>query len=81
MNMLKAPAVALLLLGTSTVFAETSVVEIYNYDTHLDIAKVISQDVIPEVCGIVAVKIRYLDHDQHEHLMQYLVQGTGCNNN
>jgi hypothetical protein len=82
MNMLKASLVAsLTLLGTQAVFAQETVVENYEYGNHLDIAKVISQEPIPDVCGVVPVKMRYLDHEGHEHLMQYLVQGNGCNNN
>ena len=82
MNTRKARLLACaLVLGTPMVFAAELPVENYTYDTHLDIAKVISQDAIPDVCGVVPIKMRYLDHQGQEHLMQYLVMGNGCSNN
>lgn len=82
MKMLKALlATSLVVMGSQLSFAEEMAVENYQYGTHLDIAKVVYQDPIPDVCGVVPVKMRYLDHQGEEHLMQYLVQGNGCNSN
>ena len=53
-------------------------VEQYTYGTHLDIAKVVSQSEVPDVCGVVPVQMTYEDHQGQQHTMEYQVIGNGC---
>lgn len=55
-------------------------VEHYTYATHLDVAKVISEDPIPNVCGIAPVHMTYLDSKGKRHVLEYEVAGNGCDN-
>ena len=60
-------------------FADQPSVEQYSYSSDLDIAKVINTDRAPDdVCGVVPVQMTYLDHQGHEHVIQYSVVGNGC---
>jgi hypothetical protein len=68
------------MLGSQMAFAEQPAVEQYTYSTHLDIAKVIHQDSVPDVCGVVPLQMIYLDHQGQEHVMQYSVMGNGYSN-
>lgn len=80
MKLFKALIVAsFVMLGTQTAFADQPAVEQYSYYSHLDIAKVIDMDRVPDdVCGVVPVQMTYLDHQGQEHVMQYSVVGNGC---
>ncbi|WP_449433551.1 DUF2790 domain-containing protein [Pseudomonas putida] len=81
MNLLQSlVASACVMLGSQMAFAEQPAVEQYNYRAHLDIAKVIHLDAIPDVCEVVPVRMTYLDHQGQEHIMQYSVMGNGCSN-
>ncbi|MFJ3484267.1 DUF2790 domain-containing protein [Pseudomonas sp. NPDC090202] len=55
-------------------------VEPYTYSTHLDIAKVISVDEVPNVCAVVPQHMTYEDSQGKRHVMEYLVMGNGCSN-
>lgn len=58
----------------------TEAVEHYQYGMKLDVAQVLAQDRVPEVCGTVPVHMTYLDSRHQQHVMEYLVMGNGCNN-
>ena len=73
-------AASFVMLGSQLAFADEPAVEQYSYSTHLDIAKVIHQDTIPDVCAVVPVQMTYLDHQGQQHTMQYSVMGNGCSN-
>jgi Protein of unknown function (DUF2790) len=53
-------------------------VEVYSYNTHPDIAKVISTTEPGNVCGAVPVEMVYEDSAGVRHRMQYEVMGSGC---
>jgi len=55
-------------------------VEQYNYSMHLDIARVVRLDEIPNVCGVVPVQMTYQDHQGELHTIEYSVMGNGCSN-
>ncbi|RMQ51057.1 hypothetical protein ALQ04_02255 [Pseudomonas cichorii] len=55
-------------------------VEQYSYDTHPDIARVLSVSKTPDVCRVVPARMRYEDSQGQQHIMSYLVMGNGCNN-
>ncbi|WP_268800224.1 DUF2790 domain-containing protein [Pseudomonas huanghezhanensis] len=55
-------------------------VEQYTYATHLDIAKVISTDQVPNVCRVVPQHMTYEDSEGQRHVMEYQVMGNGCSN-
>ncbi len=74
-------AASCVMLGSQLAFADQPAVEQYSYSTHLDIAKVLHQDTIPNVCAVVPVRMTYLDHQGKQHVMQYSVMGNGCSNN
>lgn len=74
-------AASFVILGSQMAFADQPAVEQYSYSSHLDIAKVISMDPIPDVCDVVPVQMTYLDHQGQQHVMQYTVLGNGCSNN
>lgn len=57
---------------------QTTPVEIYTYDSHPDIAKVISITEPGNSCGAETVQMTYGDSAGVRHVMQYLVMGTGC---
>ena len=71
-------AASWVMLGSQAAFAEQPAVEQYTYGTHLDIAKVIHEDQIPDVCAVVPIRMTYLDHQGEQHVMQYSVMGNGC---
>lgn len=73
---------ACVMIGTQMAFAaEVPAVEQYTYGSHPDIAHVIHQDRIPDVCGVVQMKMTYEDHQGQVHTMQYAVMGNGCFDN
>jgi len=74
-------AASFVMLGSQMAFANQPAVEQYSYSSHLDIAKVIHQDPVPDVCGVVPLQMTYLDHHGQQHVMQYSVMGNGCLNN
>ena len=47
---------------------------------HLDVARVLSSTDTYGQCGVVPAQLRYLDHQDREHVLDYQVQGTGCAN-
>ncbi|MBD1554623.1 DUF2790 domain-containing protein [Pseudomonas typographi] len=55
-------------------------VEHYHYGMALDIAQVLKQPRVPQVCGVVPVQMTYLDSQHQQHILEYLVVGDGCNN-
>ncbi|AZF16914.1 MULTISPECIES: DUF2790 domain-containing protein [unclassified Pseudomonas] len=72
------------LLATGSVFAAdtASTAPVIHDQTgffvHLDVAKVLSSTDSYGQCGIVPAQLRYLDHQDREHVLDYRVQGTGC---
>jgi hypothetical protein len=50
------------------------------YSTHLDIAKVISVDEVPNVCSVVPQHMTYEDSQGKRHVLEYQVMGNGCSN-
>jgi len=64
----------------STTAASKAPVEIYTYATKLDIKKVITLTDIPDQCGSVPAQMTYEDSHGQQHVLQYLVMGTGCSN-
>jgi len=87
---MKAPMVILALFGfSSVVMAQEGAIKIqgqqvpveqYTYATHLDVAKVISEDQVPEVCGVVPMRMTYQDSQGKQHVLEYKVMGSGCSN-
>ncbi|MDB6141443.1 MAG: putative secreted protein [Pseudomonas sp.] len=53
-------------------------VEVYSYNTHPDIVKVISTTEPGNVCGAVPVEMVYEDSAGQRHRMQYQAMGSGC---
>lgn len=47
---------------------------------HLDVAKVISDTTSVHGCGIQPARLDYLDHSGREHVLNYKVEGMGCQN-
>ncbi|KRP60372.1 DUF2790 domain-containing protein [Pseudomonas trivialis] len=45
---------------------------------HLDIARQLSSTDTYGQCGIVPAQLRYLDHQNREHVLDYNVQAIGC---
>lgn len=86
---MKAPMIILALFGVNAVVmaqegtAKTQgqqiAIEQYTYATQVDVAKVISVDPIPDVCGVVPMRMTYLDSKGNQHLLEYEVMG-GCSN-
>ncbi|MCU1719159.1 DUF2790 domain-containing protein [Pseudomonas sp. 5P_3.1_Bac2] len=74
-------ASSLVLMGSQMALADDAVVEQYHYGSHLDIAKVLHRDPVPDVCGVVPVHMTYLDHQGQQHTMEYLIMGNGCPDN
>ena len=74
-------AASFVMLGSQMAFADQPAVEQYSYSSHLDIAKVIHMDPVPDVCEVVPVHMTYLDHQGQQHVMEYRVLGNGCSNN
>lgn len=60
--------------------AEQIPVEQYSYSQHLDIAKVISMDEVPNVCEVVPAHMTYEDSKGQKHILEYRVMGNGCSN-
>ena len=74
-------AASFIMVGSQMAFADEPAVEQYSYSSHLDIAKVIHMDPVPDVCEVVPVHMTYLDHQGQQHIMEYRVMGNGCSNN
>ncbi|KRP75815.1 DUF2790 domain-containing protein [Pseudomonas lactis] len=74
------------LLATGSVFAAdtapaTNVIhDKTGFFVHLDVAKVLSSTDTYGQCGVVPAQLRYLDHQDRVHVLDYQVQGTGCTN-
>ncbi|HWH87671.1 MAG TPA: DUF2790 domain-containing protein [Pseudomonas sp.] len=51
----------------------------YTYASHLDVAKIISEDPVPDVCAVVPMHMTYQDSKGQQHILQYEVMG-GCSN-
>jgi len=66
--------------GHSTNATSKTPVDIYTYETKLDIKKVINITEIPDECKPVPVQMTYEDSHDQQHVMQYQVMGTGCSN-
>lgn len=87
---MKVSLLVLALCGFSTLVmaeeSETKVasqqarVEQYTYDSHPDIARVLSISPIPDVCKVVPARMEYEDHQGQRHVMGYQVMGNGCSN-
>ena len=87
---MKAPVAMLVLFGfSSLVMAQEGpapvqdqqiAVEQYSYSTHLDVAQVISQTEIADVCGVVPMRMTYEDSQGKRHVLAYEVMGSGCSN-
>lgn len=54
--------------------------EQYSYSSHLDVAKVISQTEVADVCGVVPMRMTYEDSQGKRHVLAYEVMGSGCSN-
>ncbi|ANI33298.1 MULTISPECIES: DUF2790 domain-containing protein [Pseudomonas] len=74
-------AASFVMMGSQVALADEPVVEHYTYSSHPDIAKVVRQDPIPDVCGVVPVQMTYIDHQGQQHTMEYSVMGNGCHDN
>ncbi|MBP1125223.1 MULTISPECIES: DUF2790 domain-containing protein [Pseudomonas] len=72
------------LLVTASVFAaepasDTRVIhDKTGFFVHLDIARQLSSSDTYGQCGIVPAQLRYLDHQNREHVLDYKVQAIGC---
>jgi hypothetical protein len=66
--------------SNAKIAAQDPAVEQYTYSTHLDIAKVISIDEVPNVCRVVPQHMTYEDSQGQRHIMEYQVMGNGCSN-
>lgn len=55
-------------------------VEQYSYGMHLDVAKLISQTEVADVCSIVPMRMAYEDSQGKRHVLAYEVMGSGCSN-
>lgn len=80
---LLALAFAALLATGSAVAADTATAtdvirDKTGFFVHLDVAKVLSSTDTYGQCGIVPAQLRYLDHQDREHVLDYQVQGIGC---
>ncbi|MBA1205032.1 DUF2790 domain-containing protein [Pseudomonas capeferrum] len=60
--------------------AEQIPVEQYSYSQHLDIARVISMEEVPDVCEVVPAHMTYEDSKGQKHTLEYRVMGNGCSN-
>lgn len=82
---MKVSMLVLALFGfSSVVMAQDSTttppVEQYTYASHLDVAKIISEDPVPDVCAVVPAHMTYQDSQGKQHILQYEVMGSGCSN-
>ncbi|THF29582.1 DUF2790 domain-containing protein [Pseudomonas atacamensis] len=82
---MKVSMLVLALFGfSSVVMAQDSTttppVEQYTYASHLEVAKIISEDPVPDVCAVVPVHMTYQDSQGKQHILQYEVMGSGCSN-
>ncbi|MFJ3484742.1 DUF2790 domain-containing protein [Pseudomonas sp. NPDC090202] len=68
---------ALSLTGFAAHADDAAPVTHYQYGTHLDIAKVISQSGPDEFLDVAPVTLVYLDSAGVRHVLQYDVVGTG----
>jgi hypothetical protein len=66
--------------GPSESSSQAQPVEQYTYSTHLDIAKVISVDEVPNVCSVVPQHMTYEDSQGKRHVLEYQIMGNGCSN-
>lgn len=66
--------------GTAPAQDQQVPIEQYNYSTHLDVAKVISQTEVADVCGVVPMRMTYEDSQGKRHILAYEVMGSGCSN-
>ncbi|MEB0042999.1 MULTISPECIES: DUF2790 domain-containing protein [unclassified Pseudomonas] len=55
-------------------------VEQYTYSMNLDVAKVISVSEVSSGCEAAPVRMNYLDSAGKQHIVEYLMMGTGCSN-
>ncbi|AZE62162.1 MULTISPECIES: DUF2790 domain-containing protein [Pseudomonas] len=73
---------ALLTTGSAfaadTVPASNVIHDQTGFFVHLDVAKVLSSTDTYGQCGVVPAQLRYLDHQDREHVLDYQVQGIGC---
>ncbi|BBP70202.1 hypothetical protein PHLH6_22060 [Pseudomonas sp. Seg1] len=73
---------AALNICTLSARAEATVTpQTYNYDTHLDIQKVISLTQDNSVmCGVIDARMTYLDSANKTHVLDYRKFADDCNN-
>jgi len=64
--------------GSVAAAGQQAPIEHYTYATHLDIAKVIAEDAVPNVCAVVPEHMTYEDSQGKRHVLEYLVMGNGC---
>ncbi|WP_439864621.1 DUF2790 domain-containing protein [Pseudomonas antarctica] len=72
------------LLATGSAFASEAegskvIHDKTGFFVHLDVAKVLSDTQTLDKCGVVPARFDYLNHQGEEHVLDYLVMGTGCN--
>ncbi len=78
---MKTAMIIVALLGFSSVVAaqdgtaKTKPVEQHGYGTHLDVAKVIYEDPVPDVCAVVPTHMTYQDSQGKQHVLAYSVMG------
>ncbi|MFP0196235.1 MULTISPECIES: DUF2790 domain-containing protein [unclassified Pseudomonas] len=78
---MKTTMIIVALLGFSSVVAaqegtaRIQPAEQYSYSTHLDVAKVISEDPVPDVCAVVPTHMTYQDSQGKQHVLAYNVMG------
>jgi hypothetical protein len=71
-------ALPALLLCSVTAMASGQNAETYDYSQHLDIAKVIEFEAVPDVCELVTTHMTYEDHQGQRHVLAYQVMGKNC---
>jgi len=64
----------------TTETAQNIAVQQYDYSQHLDIARVIAQSDVPNVCAVVPARMTYEDSQGKRHILEYRIMGNGCSN-
>jgi hypothetical protein len=67
-----------LIMSVSSAFADESSSQ--SLRPQLDIAKVVSQTVDTDMCGLEPMQLIYKDSKGELHTLDYLIQGSGCSN-
>lgn len=61
--------------GAAKTEGQQGQIEQYGYGAHLDVAKVISEDPVPDVCAVVPTHMTYQDSQGKQHVLAYNVMG------